>query len=220
MKTWNVLIPSLLLAVAGQQAAAQGVTTQTGPVLGQTSMDCSSVPGAGDRPVIDGASARLQRTKNGITASFSMPTPVPGSYCYPPATLVLDASAGPAVPGHPEAFSFWAIYFNNPEACLGGECSVADVLGPNCVNVLAGAVKLAGHVVGGPTLHTSGHLSVGEGPLTPFGCAPLLDPQGAEIHLAMAPHGMLRPDLLPDLISTPPGGGPGYWMPSVFEGLD
>jgi hypothetical protein len=163
----------------------------------------------------------LQRGPNGITASVSMPTPAPGTYCYPPATLAFDPGAGPAVPGHPEAFSLWAIYFNAPENCSDGECGVDDVLVPeNCAEALGGAVPLGGHIVGGPVLHLSGHLSVGDGPLGALGCAPLIDVDGAEVHLAVAPHGLLMPKLMPEMITTPPGGGPGYWFPAEFEGLE
>jgi len=222
MKICKCLITSLLLVTCVQYAAAQGVKKQDGPILGQTTMDCSTspFPGGGPRPVVDGATATVFRTPNGITATASMPTPVPGSYCYPPATLAFDPAAGPAVPGFPEAFSFWGIYFNNPDQCLPGGCSALDVLGPNCVNAQAGAVQLGGHIVGGPRLELAGHLSVGHGPLGPLGCAPLTNVEGADIHLAIAPHGMLNPELLPDMIEVPPGGGPGYWFPSVFEGSD
>jgi hypothetical protein len=222
MRNKNVLLPTLLLGAAMHNlAVADGVVKQSSPLLGQTSMDCSMpLPAEAARPAIDGAETTLMRTSTGIIAMVKLPTPAPGSYCYPPAILAFDPGAGPAVPGHPEAFSLWGIYFNHPENCLNGQCSAADVLGPNCVNVEAGAVKLGGHIEGGDNLNLAGHLSVGDGPLGPLGCAPLLDSLGAEIHLAVAPHGMLIPSLLPDSIGTPPGGGPGYWFPAIFEGVD
>jgi hypothetical protein len=223
MKTLNALLSALVLAAAGHGALAdEGFVEQNGPLLGQTTTDCtaSPFPGDGPRPVIEGGRATLLRTPEGITALVTMPTPMSGTYCYPPATLALNPAAGPAVPGHPEAFSLWAIYFNNPGACLNGACSVADVLGPNCANALGGAVKLGGHVVGGSELHLSGHLSVGHGPLSPFGCSPFVNVEGAAIHLAVAPHGLMNPALMPAQIQEPPGGGPGYWYPAVFDPVD
>lgn len=223
MRNWKKMSCGLLLLAAGfGTAVAGGVFNQTEKVMGQTSDDCSMpLPFSGDRPVIEGASARLQRGPNGISASVSMPTPGPGTYCYPPLAVVFDPSAGPAVPGHPEAFSLWAIYFNAPENCSGGECGVDDVLNAdNCAAAQAGAFALGGHVVGGPVLHLSGHISVGDGPLAPFGCAPLMDVDAAEVHLAVAPHGLLVPELMPDLIKTPPGGGPGYWFAMEFDAID
>ena len=206
---------ALVLTAVGVHAIAAGQVKQSGPVLGQTSNDCSMpLPGGGARPVIADSMTTLFRNKNGITAFLSMPTPLTGTYCYPPATLATNPGAGPAVPGHPEVYSLWGIYFNNPEGCLPGGCSAADVLGPNCVNAEGGAVNLAGHVSGGGRLQLSGHLSIGDGPL--LGCAPLTDPFGAEVHIAVGPHGMLVPSLMPGQINLPPGGGPGYWFPTVF----
>ena len=194
---------------------AGSAVKQTASVLGQTSNDCSvPLPGAGPRAVIDGGSASIIRTMNGFSASISLPTPLSGTYCYPSQTLGGNAAAGPAVPGHPEAFSFWGIYFNSPEGCGAGGCGASDVGGPNCVNAQAGAIKLSGHVTGGGRLHLSGHISTNEDPL--IGCSRLVDVLGAEIHLAIAPHGMLTPSLMPTQIQVPPGGGPGYWFPAVF----
>ena len=222
MKNWKTFLSMCSLIAVSGYARADGVIEQEAPLMGQTSTNCASVPlpGGGPRPVLAGATAELLRTPTGVTALVRLPTPTPGSYCYPPATLAFDPAAGPAVPGHPEAFSLWGIYFNNPSACGSGGCSAADVLGPNCVNAQAGAVKLGGHIAGGGTLRLSGHLQRGEGPLGPLGCAPLTNVLGAEIHIAVAPHGMLNPALLPDQISTPPGGGPGYWLPAVFPPVD
>lgn len=215
------VIAAALLLGFGPAAHAEGVVEQSAAVSGQTSDDCSMpLPPGGPRPVMDDASATVLRTPNGFTASVSMPTPASGTYCYPPANLAFNPAAGPAVPGHPEVFSLWGIYFNNPENCLGEECSVADVLGPNCVNAEAGAVNLAGHVTGNGTLHLSGHVSVGDGPLGPLGCAPFWNVLGSDIHLAVAPHGMLVPELMPAPIQTPPGGGPGYWYASAVDAVE
>ena len=212
----NAVLAWCALLWAGAVFAA-GAERQVAPLLGQTSDNCAApLPGSGPRPMIEGGSATVIRTDTGFTAFVSLPTPAPGTYCYPPAALATDPSAGPAVPGHPEAFSLWGIYFNNPENCLPGGCSAMDVLGPNCVNAQAGAVKLSGHMASNGTLQLSGHLSVGDGPLGALGCAPLTDPYGSELHIAVGPHGALQPALLPTLISVPPGGGPGYWFPAVF----
>ena len=220
-KTILALAAALVSVAIGAQVMANGAIKQPADVLGQTSSDCSMpLPGGGPRPVIDDAAATLIRTATGVTAMLSMPVPMSGTYCYPPATLATNPAAGPAVPGHPEAFSLWGIYFNNPENCLPGGCSAADVLGPNCPNVQAGAINLGGRMASDGTLQLSGHLSVGEGPLGALGCAPLIDSIGSEIHLAVGPHGMLQPDLLPTQIGVPPGGGPGYWFPAIFLPAD
>ncbi|MEL7312719.1 MAG: hypothetical protein AAFN07_14490 [Pseudomonadota bacterium] len=211
----------LLLAptvVAGQPDVTVGqLNVKGGRLSSQSSTDCSApLPFDGERTSILGSSVKLLRLADGIAAFASMPTPEPGSYCYPPATLATNPEAGPAVPGAIEAFSLWLIYFNHPENCLPGGCSARDVLGPNCVNVGAGAIGLGGRATNKRRLNLSGYASVGDGPLTGFGCAPLGDTQTAEIHIAIGPHGALREDLLPDQLLLPPGGGPGYWLPKIF----
>lgn len=216
-RTTLPVIATAVLLTATLQAVAGGATKQEQPVYGQTSTDCSVVlPFEGNRPQIEDGSALLIRTANGVTAIVSMPTPATGTYCYPPATLATNSAAGPAVPGYPEVFTLWFIYFNNPAGCAPSGCGVPDVLGANCVNAQAGAMKLAGHVTGGGNLQLSGHASKGDGPLGALGCAAFTNIEGAEIHLAVAPHGVLQPSLMPALIQVPPGGGPGYWYPAVF----
>ncbi|MEM6818538.1 MAG: hypothetical protein AAF578_07075 [Pseudomonadota bacterium] len=203
-------------AVADEVEIGQ-IVEQRGALSTQTFGDCSQpLPFGGERAEIPRSSAKILRLKDGIAAFVRMPTPEPGSYCYPPATLATDPSAGPAVPGAVEAFSLWLIYFNRPDQCLPGGCSARDVLGPNCVNAGAGAIGLGGRATRRARLSLSGYASVGEGPLQGFGCEPLGDTQQAEIHIAIGPHGALREDLLPTQLQVPPGGGPGYWLPKIF----
>ena len=187
-------LPISLLAIS-LQANAQGASHETVDVVGQS--------GAG--PVVSEDGATIIRTKNGISASLKMPTPIPGSYTYP------DGNAfQPFVfVGHPEVFTGWIFIFNNPSECSDGVCG-GDDLGPTPAR--GGAYNFAGHVVGGSTLNLTGHVSVGA---APFGGVPLDNPSGAEIHLAVAPHGMVQPDFLPAQISRPIGN-PSLWWVALF----
>jgi hypothetical protein len=63
-------------------------------------------------------------------------------------------------------------------------------------------------------LNLSGHVSMNT---TPFRGSALLEPRTAEVHLAVAPHGALQPDVLPDQI-TKPLGTPAHWWTAVFPG--
>jgi hypothetical protein len=187
-------VPIALLAVS-LQANAQGASHDTVDVVGQSS----------GGPVVSEDGATVIRTKNGVSASLKMPTPLPGSYTYP--------LTGPFQPevfvGHPEVFTGWIFIFNNPTACSDGICDSND-LGPTPAR--GGAYNFGGHVVGGSTLNLTGHVSVGD---APFGGVPLDNPSGAEIHLAVAPHGMLQPDFLPAQITTPIGD-PSLWWLAIF----
>lgn len=217
---WLGAFASIVLivpAVNAGEISVGGIDEQRGKLSGQTIGDCSMpLPPGGERPLIDRSYAKILRLKDGLAVFVSMPTPEVGSYCYPPATLATDPAAGPAVPGSPEAFSLWLIYFNRPEHCLPGGCSARDVLGPNCANVGAGAIGLGGRVTSRARLSLSGYASVGDMPLAGFGCEPMGATDTAEFHVAVGPHGLVREDLLPTQLLVPPGGGPGYWLPKIF----
>ena len=184
-----VVMSSVIFLFAGTQADGNGgVTRETTDVVGQ-----------GDAGLVVSANgATLIRAKNGITISLGMPTPMAGTYNYPPG----------AVPGHPEAFTGWAFVFNYPDLCTD-PCN-GDDIGPTAAQ--GGVYNIAGHVSGGGNLQMVGHVSTGE---TPFGGVPLQNPLGAEIHVAVAPHGLLDPSLMPGQIKTPVGN-PTFWWVAFF----
>lgn len=206
------LVATLLTGVAGI-AQAGGAIKQEVDVVGQAlSGACMAAP----RQVvaIDGAS--LVRTANGITASVSMPTPEPGTYCYPPANPFQSIAP---VPGTPEVFTGWFFFFNDPENCAVPHACVPPPPGgpaPNDFTRARGGVyNFAGHAIsGGGMLNLVGHIETGEKQFDgPFA---LENPAGAEVHLAIAPHGVVIPELLPDQINTPVGSPP-YWWVGLFK---
>lgn len=165
-------------------------------------------------PTVAEDGAKILRTADGVSASVSMPTPVPGSYAYP----VGPTASG--VPGHPEAFSLWVFVFFNPEACVG-DCDAGDL--QTNPDVVAGAFNASGHLVSGPNLTLTGHVNPG----TPTFGGPLAETLGealglgfdladAEIHVAVAPHGALDPELLPAQIKTPVGD-PSFWWIALYK---
>lgn len=140
--------------------------------------------------VVAPGGATIKRTAKGISMNVSMPTPDSGEYQYPESGVYAGA-------GHPEAFSLWAFVFNDPAS-----------------EDWDGAFFVAGHVVGGSTLNLSGRVSTNS---EPFAGEPLDNPEGAEVHLAVAPHGALDPELMPEQIKTPTGPGPTIWWLALFE---
>lgn len=69
----------------------------------------------------------------------------------------------------------------------------------------------AGHVVGGPDLVLSGHISKSTVPFT--GGEPLgQDVASADVRITIAPHGTVDPEKLPDQIQTPSGSDPFWWV--------
>lgn len=198
-------------------AYAQGTITQVADV---------GIQGDPSTPLAEDG-AVLKRMKNGIVASLAMPTPAPGSYDYPnPVKCPGPPAPSPtAFAGFPEVFTGWAFTFNHPELCspaMEGGPPVCD--GNDVGHTPAGgaAYNYAGHVVGGPQLQLVGAVSVGE---TPFGGdahAPLTNPTGAEVHLAVAPHGQLNANGaldtpgMPTQINTPAGCPPLWWV-AIFR---
>jgi len=181
----------------------------TGSAVAGHDMEYADVFGQGPAgPVVAVDGARLVRTDKNLIISVRISTPEPGSYNYPSGNLWNND----AYPGKPEAYSLWAFVFNDPDSCSGGGpgiCTGADV-GNNTPG--AGVFNVAGHLVAGPVLQLNGNLTFAS---APFGGAPLTDPMTAEVHLAIAPHGALQPETLPNQIKTPIGN-PEFWWLAVF----
>lgn len=169
----------------------QGVTEQATNVMDQEDSD-------GDRAVFAEDAATITRTPNGFTAQISMPTPVAGQYQYPdPADEPTAAELG-----QPQTFTLWAFVFDDEQGSYGDQ-------------PWSGAFSVAGHAVGGPNLTLTGHISKSTDPFAGFA----LENPNAEIHLAVAPHGGLDPDIMPEQISTPAFTAPVWWV-AVFEAVE
>jgi hypothetical protein len=110
-----------------------------------------------------------------------------------------------------QAVTMWFIVINNPEECNSTPCSVADVL----FNQQAQGDFLfgAGHVIGpdgrgnfGGSLKVSDVSGSGKAEIG-LSAVGLLDPRGAEVHLALHSHGpALTGQTLKDQISSFLGG--------------
>lgn len=172
--------------VAPAAAEKTGVVTETEDVFGQGL----------DGPVVAEDGATLRRTRNGITSTISMPTPEPGEYVYPDPSPTATDEEGP-----PEAFTLWVFVFDDELGGFGDHPWSSAFLG-------------GGHIVDGPNLTLSGHISRETEPFAGFA---LENPQAVEVHLAVAPHGALDPELLPEQIKTPAGPGPDVWWLALFE---
>ena len=128
---------------------------------------------------------------------------MPGTYTYPPPNPFQPVAP---VPGTPEVFTGWFFFFNQPENCaVPNQCVPPPPGGPapnDFTTGRGGVYNFAGHAVsGGGTLTLVGNISVGDQQFGgPFA---LEDPTAAEIHLAVAPHVVLVPELLPGQFRGP-----------------
>jgi hypothetical protein len=86
--------------------------------------------------------------------------------------------------------------------------------------VAVSVYNFAGHVKGtGGYMTLSGHINVGQEPFAaPFPVYPLSNPEGAEVHIAIAPHGQLDPSTLPEELRLPTGSPAcDCWWVAIFE---
>ena len=199
-KARSLTLVATLLLVAGASAPVwAGGQAETADVYGQGP--------AG--PLVAAGGAKLVRFSDKLIVNLRMPTPVPGTYNYPPG----NDWNNDAYPGKPEAFSMWVFVFNDPASCTGGGPGICTPADARNGTPGAGAFNTAGHLVAGPVLQLSGSINLDS---TPFGGAALTDPLTAEVHFAIAPHGALQPETLPNQFSTPIGN-PGYWWVALFQ---
>lgn len=182
---------------------------ETGPAVAENDMEYADVFGQGPAgPVIAVEGARLVRSDQSLIISVRVPTPKSGTYNYPPG----NAWNNDAYPGKPEAFSLWAFVFNDPESCIGGGPGICTPADARNGTPGAGAFNVAGHLVAAKVLQLDGNVTFAS---KPFGGAPLTDPLTAEVHLAIAPHGALQPETMPNQLQTPIGD-PGFWWIALF----
>jgi|GEM_PF-1309904 len=185
----------------GDADMKRGGTKQTTNVMGPMLQladdpdDLTTCTDTGDRSVYEVDGAKINRNPNSISAHVKIDTPEPGTYCY------ATGETAVAEEGPPEAFSLWMFTFDEEQGAY------EDF-------PWSGAFLVAGHVVGGPNLTLSGQVSKNS---EAFGFP--LENTDVEVHLAVAPHGALAPDIMPEQIKTP-AGTPGHWWVSIFEEVE
>lgn len=182
----------------------------------------------GNAPTLHAEQALLVRHDDRLEFDVRMDTPDPGSYVYP-------ATVDPERMAPPEVFTAWAFVFNHPESCEGADGS--DLCGPNDFSddVQGGVYGVAGHVSsidhegGGFILDRGtdgqivlrGEIAIGDQPwpdLPPGETTyPLSNPLGAEVHVAIAPHGQIDPATIAEELYGPAGmPGCGCWWVAFY----
>lgn len=180
---------------------AASLSLMSGPAAADH-QESADILDQGEGPALVTDGARLTRTSDGLSVRTAMPTPEPDSYTYPQSGVFSG-------PGHPEGFTLWAFVFNVPAGCTD-PCN-GDDLGDTPAQ--GGAFFVTGHLVGGKQLTLAGRISTQDSPAVG---AALQNPLGAEVHLAVAPHGGLDSSAMPDQIKTPTGP-PSVWWVALFK---
>lgn len=195
----------LLLTLAGDDG-----TWQTGDVSEQGDVDQTMAE----------QGARLQRRSDGLYIDVVVPTPEPGSYEYPTGDMVPPGaephpSIDPGAADEPEVFTLWLFAFNQPSQCSDGQCDVDD-FAPGAA-ARGGVYQVDGRVGDGDRLHLQGNVRLGQSPATG---AALDDPERAEVHVAIAPHGRRLSGEDGDRQLNSSVGNPTLWWAASFTSPD
>jgi hypothetical protein len=183
----------------------------TGPAFAKVTKQTEHVMNQDGEGYYAKDAAHLTRQTNGISIRVSVPVPQPNTYTYPEGVPTPSAS--------PEVFTGWAFVFNYPDKCANGpgNCSGPDLFNPD---VGTGVYNFAGHPTGaGGNMVLTGSIQVGQPAGGPPGStmAPLSNPGGAEVHVAIAPHGLIDPSNMPAQANTPVGSPDcACWWVAVF----
>ena len=177
----------VLLTIFALTLVVTPAAAQPGPPGQQSEPIVHLPPGLiGEPDIVEGATARLQRTDD---------------------QLITRTDSRELTPGHVQ--TLWWVIFNNPEACETTPCGMGDLFD---LDVEAACLAADGAVTAGNgRADFSDRLSIGEqrdSCLPHFGGVDhgLIDPQGAEVHLMVHDHGPLQPGLVPEMRSTFAGG--------------
>ena len=203
-----------IAALAGIVVVAGFVTvTRDSDGRGQVA-DFAGQGGEGQSLATSGA--QLVRSDDGMRIRAVVPTPIPGSYEYPTGDMIVDGAAPhpDVLPGGAdtaEVFTMWAFVFNYPDLCTDDACDVddLDVDAP----AKGGVYQTDGRIANGDELELGGSIRLGQMPSTG---SSLENPMGAEIHVAIAPHGraLSGADLQRQL--NGPLGNPAVWWAATF----
>jgi hypothetical protein len=221
-------IPMALALSASLALLATGASAQS---VGQPAdiVENFATMASGGPDLLLAENAVIERSPDGVTISLELLTPEPGTYTYPE-DVPADRQAAP------ESFTGWAFVFNHPEFCktsaeppFCGSDDFNDQVKFGIYNFGGFSAGLSQHA-GSDAMQNestdgmvmlSGTINAGDAQrvnmppdVVTFA---LENPEGAEIHAAIAPHGQLDVTKLPDDLYNPMGDpGCECWWVGIF----
>lgn len=189
-------------------------------VTGESNGDVqtSGFPGQGGvEPALATDGAELERRDDGLVARVDIPTPEPGSYEYPTGDMVSPWAephppVSPGAANAPEVFTLWLIVFNDPESCTNDQCDADDIAAD--ASARGGVYQVDGRVADGGSMSFVGNVRLGQQPEVG---SPLDNPMGADVHLAIAPHGRALSGTDGWRQLNGPVGNPTLWWTAEFS---
>jgi len=227
--TSMVLTAALAVSALSIAAGAQDGTGSKAEMAARVNNNPTTTT-TGDQLLV-AENARLTRTENGIGIEMRLITPEAGSYKYPDTVTAEDQA-------QPEVFTGWVFVFNNPDKCttFPGEqfpCGAKDFNDDVKAGVynFSGTTNALGQLSGGDVqlnpytdgqVVLSGEVEVGQTQRPPVGegntSHPLENPMGAEVHVAIAPHGQFDAGTMPDELFNPVGNPAcDCWWVATFQ---
>jgi hypothetical protein len=183
-----LLVLSTLLILSIVQA--EDMMTETVTV---TTSHVETHPSQGDIRVIEGASATLVRSEEGLSIHMS--------------TQEFED-------GH--VYSMWVVIMNNPAACKTNPCTPADVIGNSdeVKSDLTWGDSIVYDSDDGRMAFTA-WVAAGDLPEPWYGNG-LGDPMSVEVHLVINDHGEVIPDMVASMLNTYRGGCTDESLPAPF----
>ncbi len=192
--------------------ATVGASVATAHGNGKWPRQVADVMNQGGDGVYQPNGARLIRTDHSVQVRWRIKTPEPGSYTYPTPDMVPPGAPThpPISAGYPEVFTLWLFAFDHPELCSDGVCDGNDI---GETPARGSVYQVDGEIAYKHRLRMSGKVRLGQTPAAGLG---LSNPKGAEVHVALAPHGRALDgaELIRQLNS--PVGGPPLWWAAIF----
>ncbi len=199
-KTVSALVAVLVVASLATPALAGN-----GPDIDRT-----DILGQGGEGVAAEDGAKLTRRDKRFKVVYRVATPEPSSYNYPTNDMIPPGSEHPeVVPGWPEVFTLWGFVFNYPELC-DGPCDSNDI---GDTPAQGGVYQLGANVATANMIVFRQIVRVGD---APFAGVALQNPRGAEVHVAMAPHGEAQCGEALEQQLGGPIGNPSFWWAALF----
>lgn len=204
------LIVVIAVVVVGVLVALRGDEDKSGQnsdVTGQ----------GGTEPMLASQGAHLTRRADGVFAEVDVPTPAPGTYEYPAADMIPPGAdphprVTPGASDAPEVFTLWLFAFNAPEHCTTGVCDSDDISLDAAAR--GGVYQIDGLIADVDTMRFSGRIRLGQ---VPVNGAPLDNPVGAEVHIAIAAHGRALSGTDGWRQLNGPLGNPSLWWGAAFQ---
>ena len=166
--------------------------------------------------VYEADGARLERRPDGLFVEVTVPTPEPGAYEYPtndmiPPWVETHPAVGQGARDAPEIFTLWLFAFNDPGSCTDAQCDSDDIGVDTAAR--GGVYQVDGRIAGDDTIQLTGNVRLGQ---TQLDGAPLDDPLGSEVHVAIAPHGRALSGSDRVIQLNTPVGNPALWWGARF----